>query len=112
VRGRTHEILAAGQAWWSLGFEATGPAGLLGSALRATAALVFAHDMPGGAELATGHSRSYAEWLAAGADADAAHARRCRSHAEPRASAFRGAARAERLIPDPAGAGAACRVRA
>ena len=62
------EIRAAGRAWWSLGFEATGPAGLLGSALRATAALVFAHDMPGGTELATSHSKSYAEWLAAGAD--------------------------------------------
>jgi len=66
------EIRMAGQAWWSLGFEAAGPAGLLGSALRATAALVFAHDMPGGAERATGHSGSYAERLAAGADA--AHA--------------------------------------
>ena len=62
------EIHMAGQAWWSLGFEATGPAGLLGSALRATAALVFAHDMPGGTALATGHSKSYPEWLAAGAD--------------------------------------------
>ena len=66
------EIRMAGQAWWSLGFEAAGPVGLLGSALRATAALVLAHDMPGGAELATDHSKSYAEWLAAGADA--AHA--------------------------------------
>jgi hypothetical protein len=61
-----------GQAWWSLGSETTGPAGLLSSALRATAALVFSHDMPGGVEFVTDHSRSYAEWL--GADADAAHA--------------------------------------
>jgi hypothetical protein len=52
-----------GQAWWSLGFEATGPAGLLRGALQATAAPVFAPDMPDGAELGTGNSRSYAEWL-------------------------------------------------
>ena len=56
----------AARPGWSLGFEATGPAGPLSSALRATAALVFAHDMPGGVELATDHSKSYAEWPGAG----------------------------------------------
>ena len=57
------EVRMGGQAWWSLGFEATGPAGLLRSRLQATAVLVFAHDLPGGVELGTDNSRSYAEWL-------------------------------------------------
>lgn len=57
------EIRTCGQAWWTLGFEATGPARLLTSELRATAALVFAQALPGGAEPGTGDSRSYAEWL-------------------------------------------------
>ena len=46
-----------------LGFEATGPASLLGSALEAAAALVFAQPVPGGVEPGSGDSRSYAEWL-------------------------------------------------
>jgi len=57
------EIRMGGQAWWPLGFEATGPAGLLRSLLQATAVLVLAHDLPGGVELGTDNSRSYAEWL-------------------------------------------------
>ena len=36
------EIRASGQDWWTLAFEATGPAGLLRSELQATAAFVFA----------------------------------------------------------------------
>jgi hypothetical protein len=36
------EVRARGQDWWSLGFEATGPANLLRSELEASAALVFA----------------------------------------------------------------------
>ena len=55
---RTHD-----QDWWTLGFEATGPASLLRSALEATAALVFAHAPPGGVEPGPDESRSYAEWL-------------------------------------------------
>jgi hypothetical protein len=42
------EIRISGQDWWTLGFEATGPAGLLRSELQATAALVFAQALPGG----------------------------------------------------------------
>jgi len=58
------EIRAGGQDWWTLGFEATGPAGLLPSALAACSALVFAHALPGGAEPGPDQSRSYAQWLA------------------------------------------------
>jgi hypothetical protein len=51
------------QDWWTLGFEATGPADLLRSALEATAALVFAQALPGGVEPGPDDSRSYAQWL-------------------------------------------------
>jgi hypothetical protein len=57
------EVHLDGRAWWTLGFEATGPASLLRSELEATAALVFAQALPGGTELGTDDSRSYAEWL-------------------------------------------------
>jgi hypothetical protein len=69
------EVHTSGQDWWTLGFEATGPADLLGSELQATAALVFAHALPGGMQPGPGESRSYAEWLGqrpgAGSDTDA-----------------------------------------
>ena len=67
------EVRARGQDWWTLGFEATGPADLLRSALEATAALVFAQALPGGVEPGPDESRSYAEWLCQrpGADSDA-----------------------------------------
>ena len=54
------EVHARGQDWWTLGFEATGPADLLCSELQATAALVFAQALPGGAEPGLAESRSYA----------------------------------------------------
>jgi hypothetical protein len=57
------EIRTRGQDWWTLGFEATGPASLIRSALEATAALVFAQALPGGVEPGPDESRSYAEWL-------------------------------------------------
>ena len=67
------EVRTRGQDWWTLGFEATGPADLLRSALEATAALMFAHPLPGGVEPGPDDSRSYAEWLGqrpgAGSDA-------------------------------------------
>jgi hypothetical protein len=67
------EIRTRGQDWWTLGFEATGPADLLRSALEATAALVFAQALPGGVEPGPDDSRSYAEWLSQrpGAESDA-----------------------------------------
>ena len=57
------EIRAGGQHWWTLGFEATGPADRLRSELQATTALVFAHALPGGVEPGPDESRSYAQWL-------------------------------------------------
>jgi hypothetical protein len=57
------EIRTRGETWWSLGFEAAGPAGLLRSELEAAAALVFAQALPDRMELRVDGSRSYAEWL-------------------------------------------------
>ena len=57
------EVRTGGQDWWTLGFEATGPADLLRSELQATAALVFAQALPGGMEPGPDDSRSYAQWL-------------------------------------------------
>ncbi len=69
------EVRTRGQDWWTLGFEATGPADLLRSELEATAALVFAHALPGRMEFGPDEARSYAEWLSqwpgAGSDASA-----------------------------------------
>jgi hypothetical protein len=56
------EVSMVGQVWWSVGFEATGPASLLHSGLEATAELVFALALPG-VEFSMDNSRSYAEWL-------------------------------------------------
>jgi hypothetical protein len=58
------EIRTPGREWWSLGFAAAGPAHLLHTVLESAAALVFAQDLPGGVELGSDESRSYAEWLA------------------------------------------------
>ena len=57
------KVRVQGEAWWTLGFEATGPAGTLRSELEAVAALVFAHTLPPGLEFGVHDSRSYAEWL-------------------------------------------------
>ena len=67
------DIVTPGQDWWTLGFEATGPADLLHSELQATAALVFAQPLPAGVEPRPDYSRSYAEWLGRppGAESDA-----------------------------------------
>ena len=51
------------ETWWSLGFEAAGPAPVLRRTLEGAAALVFAEALPGGAELGPDDCRSYAEWL-------------------------------------------------
>ena len=64
------EVHACGQDWWTLGFEATGPADLLRRELEATVALVFAHALPGSVEPGPDESRSYAEWLGQRPDAD------------------------------------------
>jgi len=57
------EVQTGGQDWWTLGFEATGPADLLPSELQAAAALVFAQALPGDMKPGLPDSRSYAEWL-------------------------------------------------
>ena len=64
------EVRISGQDWWTLGFEATGPADLLRSELQATAALVFAQALPGGVEPGPDESRSYAQWLGQRPSAD------------------------------------------
>ena len=67
------EVHMRGQHWWTLGFEATGPASLLRSTIEAAAALVFAQALPGGMEPGPDESTSYAQWLGQrlGADTDA-----------------------------------------
>ena len=57
------EVQVDGEAWWTLGFEATGPANALRAELEAAAALVFAQALPGGVELGMDDSTSYAQWL-------------------------------------------------
>ena len=57
------DVHAGGEAWWTLGFEATGHPDVLHGELEAAAALVFALAPPGGLELGVGDSRSYAAWL-------------------------------------------------
>jgi hypothetical protein len=63
VRGGTHRDPHTRPGLVNLGFETTGPADLVRSELQATAALVFAHALPGGVEPGRYQSRSYAEWL-------------------------------------------------
>ena len=57
------EIRTSGQDWWTLGFEATGPVGLLRSQLQAAAAHVFAQPLPCSVDPSPDHSRSYPQWL-------------------------------------------------
>ncbi|TVZ00395.1 hypothetical protein EAS64_37825 [Trebonia kvetii] len=57
------EVRTCGQDWWTLGFEATGPADLLRSEIEAAATLVFAQALPGRTEPGLDESRSYAGWL-------------------------------------------------
>jgi hypothetical protein len=57
------EVRSDGETWWSLGFEATGPADSLRSTLEGAAALMFAQAPPGDVELDMSHCQSYIEWL-------------------------------------------------
>ncbi len=57
------EVQVDGEAWWTLGFEATGSASALRGELEAAVALVFAQALPGGVELGLDDSTSYAQWL-------------------------------------------------
>jgi hypothetical protein len=64
------EVHTDGQDWWTLGFEATGPAEVLHSELHSAAALLFARALPGDAEAGPDESRSYAKWLSQGPGTD------------------------------------------
>ena len=68
------EIRTGGQDWWTLGFEATGPADLLRSELQAAATLVFA-QAAGRCATRPGRIQLLRDWLrlrpGAGSDADA-----------------------------------------
>lgn len=57
------DVCSGGAAWWSLGFEAIGPATALRAALEGTAGVVFGQPPPSGAELSMSRCQSYAEWL-------------------------------------------------
>jgi hypothetical protein len=57
------EIAAGAEAHWSLAFEATGPAELLDSMLRDSAALMFAQAPPSQANLSMNCCLSYVQWL-------------------------------------------------
>ena len=63
------DVRARGEAWWTLGFEATGPATMLRRALEAAAAQVFSETFPAGVELGLDGSMSYAQWLRSRPDA-------------------------------------------
>jgi hypothetical protein len=52
-----------GEPWWTLCFEATGPADALRRELDTAAALVFADALPDGVELGIDDSQSYVQWL-------------------------------------------------
>ena len=68
------EVRTRGQDWWTLGFEATGPAGLVRRELQVTAALIFDQALPDGVHPGPDESMSYAHWLSqrpgAGRDAN------------------------------------------
>jgi hypothetical protein len=57
------EFRALDEDWWTLGFEATGPADVLRGQLEAAAAVVFGQAPPHGVRLDTKCSLSYARWL-------------------------------------------------
>ena len=57
------EIWVRDEAWWSVGFEATGPVRLLRGALEHAASLVFAQALPPEVQFSLGNSQSYAHWL-------------------------------------------------
>ena len=58
------EFHVQGDPYWTAGFEATGPLGLLPDALRHAVGLVFARPLPAGVEFSLENSRSYTQWLA------------------------------------------------
>ena len=57
------DVATAGRQWWTLGFEAYGPADDLPGLLHSTAVTVFGEPLPGGIALRSHESTSYAGWL-------------------------------------------------
>jgi len=57
------ELRTQGLDWWSVGLEATGPAGLVRTGLEAAARLVFTDALPDGVQLRMADSASYMDWL-------------------------------------------------
>jgi len=57
------DIVVDGSCWWTLGFEATGPARALPDAVNASVALTFDRSLPAGVALGSAQSLSYSEWL-------------------------------------------------
>ena len=57
------DIVMGGEAWWTLGLEAGGPAAERGAAIEAAATSVFEEAMPGEMPLREEHSGPYAAWL-------------------------------------------------
>jgi hypothetical protein len=57
------EVTVQGQQWWTLGFEATGPAEDLRDLVEMAATLVFDRPLPGDLRLSLAEAGSYSEWL-------------------------------------------------
>jgi hypothetical protein len=57
------DIVISGEAWWTLGFEATGPPRGRRGAIESTAAVVFGAGLPDGVTFRLGDSLPYSTWL-------------------------------------------------
>ena len=62
------------EPWWTLGFEATGPAEALEGTIDAVAASVFGDRIPDTEELTAADSMSYMDWLRVRVSDEARHA--------------------------------------
>ena len=62
------------EPWWTLGFEATGPAEALEGTIDAVAASVFGDRIPDTEELKAADSMSYMHWLRVRVSDEARHA--------------------------------------
>jgi len=57
------EAEVRGEPWWTVGFEATGSASLLHTALRRAADQMFAQPLPPGIDFTLNNCCSYTQWL-------------------------------------------------
>jgi len=67
------DVIVERRSWWTLGFEATGPAEALTDELNAAVAVMFDHPLPRGVRLDAPLSRSYSEWLVSNSESHLAH---------------------------------------